>query len=96
MAQGGAAGSILGVRTPPAGARAAQLSNDDSVMVGGRQDIGPGGRVRGAAFVGCEGGVAVRSQGVVASGARRLDAALERRVEVGRHKVVATDTCLMC
>eukprot|EP00955_Chlamydomonas_euryale_P008257 87442-Chlamydomonas_euryale.AAC.1 len=64
-------------------------------MVGGRQDIGSGGRVRGAALVGCEGGVAVRSQGVVASSARRLDAALERRVEVGRHKVAATDTCWM-
>eukprot|EP00955_Chlamydomonas_euryale_P026837 282851-Chlamydomonas_euryale.AAC.1 len=26
---------------------------------------------------------------------RRLDAALERRVEVGRHEVAATDTCRM-
>eukprot|EP00955_Chlamydomonas_euryale_P025201 265105-Chlamydomonas_euryale.AAC.1 len=69
MAQGDAAGSILGVRTPPAGARAARLSNDDSAMVRQRQDIGSGGRVRGAAFVGCGGGAAVRSQGVAASGA---------------------------
>eukprot|EP00955_Chlamydomonas_euryale_P106427 365704-Chlamydomonas_euryale.AAC.4 len=64
-------------------------------MVGRRKDIKSCGRARDVAFVGREGGAAVWSQGVTASGARWLDAAVERRDEVGRQKQAAMGRCRM-